>query len=359
LKHLTLNIRTLLAIAILIHSISGAAQLQISEAPKKPLHHAEEGFRNVHIGEISKGPFGYLKAKYFGDEPFADHEQQAHLMDVVTPGYDALLAPTALPQVTWLGHSTFLIQHNGINILTDPMLSERASPVSFAGPKRLVPKPISFEHLPRIDFIVISHNHYDHLDLETLEKLPKDIHILVPLKLGTWLAHQGFSKDRLTELDWWQSASSSKVSITALPSQHWSARGLFDRNETLWASWMLDIGELRVWFGGDTGYNPVEFKEIGKAFRDIDLALIPIGAYAPRWFMRQQHVDPYEAILMHHDLAAKRSIGMHWGTFQLSAEPMFEPKHLLQKAVLEGKIKPGLFDTMAIGETRLIEDALY
>lgn len=327
---------------------------------ERPKHHTDDGFRNLHTGPISKGPFGYVWMRYFGDDVFWDHEADAPNMDIADPNYTAIASPEAEPQITWLGHSTFLIQYRGLTVLTDPILSARASPVSFAGPKRLVPMPISFEHLPPLDAIVISHNHYDHLDLKTLSQLEKqspNVKIVAPLKLGSWLAKQGLKEGRLIELDWWKSTQLEKMTLTALPAQHWSARGIFDRNDTLWASWMIDIADLRVWFGGDTGYNEVEFKEIGAAYPNIDLALIPIGAYAPRWFMKQQHTDPYEAILVHHDLSAARSIGMHWGTFELSAEPMLEPKALLQKAVEEGKIGAGLFDTMAIGETRTIEIA--
>lgn len=322
---------------------------------KRPPHHTDEGFKNLHTGPITKGPIGYVRMRLFGDDDFADHDDEAKDMDVAVPNYQAIAHPNDQAQITWLGHSTFLIQYQGVSVLTDPMLTKRASPVSFAGPYRLVPKPVSFEHLPKIDYIIISHNHYDHLDLETLERLPEDIQILVPLKLGAWLVEQGFSEQRLRELDWWQAESHKETTLTALPAQHWSARSLFDRNETLWASWMVDIGDLRIWFGGDTGYNEIEFKEIGEAYPGVDLALIPIGAYAPRWFMKQQHTDPYDAIKVHHDLAAKKSIGMHWGTFQLSAEPMMEPKQLLIKAVEQGLIDAGLFDTMAIGETRIVD----
>lgn len=351
----TLTDRLIRLASILILVYAGGACANSSYIDR-PAHHTDDGFKNLHTGPITKGPFGYMKMRYFGDDEFADHAAVADQMDVAAPDYEGLVTPGDQAQITWLGHSTFLLQYNGVNILTDPMLSERASPVSFAGPKRLVPKPVSFEHLPQVHYLVISHNHYDHLDLKTLRTLSDTIEIYAPLKLGDWLVAQGFSAERVHELDWWQSTDNaingSKVTLTALPAQHWSARGLFDRNDTLWASWMLDIDDFRVWFGGDTGYNDVEFKEIGLAYPGIDLALIPIGAYAPRWFMKQQHTDPYDAVEVHLDLGAKRSIGMHWGTFELSAEPMFEPKTLLEKAMKQRGLSSAAFDTMAIGETR-------
>jgi len=342
------------AFVLLVASTSLACASDLSTT--RPAHHTDDGFKNLHTGPITKGPFGYLKMRYFGDDEFADHAAVADQMDVAAPDYEGLLTPDAAPQITWLGHSTFLLQYKGVNILTDPMLSDRASPISFAGPKRLVPKPVSFEHLPDVHYLVISHNHYDHLDLKTLRTLSDSIEIYAPLKLGAWLIDQGFDETRVHELDWWDSITTkmhgTTVTLSALPAQHWSARGLFDRNETLWASWMLDMDDYRVWFGGDTGYNKVEFKEIGLAYPNIDLALIPIGAYAPRWFMKQQHTDPYDAVEVHLDLGAKKSIGMHWGTFELSAEPMFEPKTALQKAVKQRGLSSAVFDTMAIGETR-------
>jgi N-acyl-phosphatidylethanolamine-hydrolysing phospholipase D len=327
----------------------------LSETLNRPAHHTENGFKNPYTGPITKGPIGFLKMRFFGDDPFADHEAEADKMPIAQPQYQDILSPPEAPQVTWLGHSTFLIQYKGKAILTDPMLSERASPVSFAGPKRLVATPITYADLPAIDYIVISHNHYEHLDLETLEQLGDSPVILVPLKLKEWFESAGLNASRVLEFDWWDQANFGAVSFVATPSQHWSARGLFDRNETLWAAWHIQIEDFSVWFGGDTGYNEVQFKEIGAKFGEVDLGLIPIGAYAPRWFMAQQHIDPEEAVVVHQDIRAKRSIGMHWGTFQLSAEPMFEPQVRLAQAVQEHGLKPDEFVTLAIGETILVD----
>jgi len=317
----------------------------------RPAHHTEDGFRNLYIEPISKGPFTFLKMKYFGDEEFSDQATEAHLVPTVEPDYSALSSPGEQPQVTWLGHSTFLIQYQGVNILTDPILSDRASPVSFAGPKRLVSMPITMANLPAIDYVVISHNHYDHLDQDTIETLGNQALYLVPLKLKPWFVDLGITPSQIMEFDWWDERKFQTLSVTATPSQHWSARGLFDRYSSLWAAWHLRIGDFTLWFGGDTGYNDIQFKEIGERFKGVDIGLIPIGAYAPRWFMAPQHVNPEEAINIHRDIGATKSIGMHWGTFQLTAEPIMEPAERLEGAVQSGLLRAKEFSTLAIGET--------
>jgi N-acyl-phosphatidylethanolamine-hydrolysing phospholipase D len=264
---------------------------------------------------------------------------------------EKILKPGSAPLVTWVGHSTFLIQYQGINILTDPIFSERASPVSFAGPKRLVEMPLGLEDLPAIDFVIISHNHYDHLDITSVSALGSNTRFLVPLKLKDWFVEQGISAEQVIEFDWWDQHKFSNVSVSATPSQHWSARGLFDRNKTLWAAWHVQIAEFTFWFAGDTGYNPIQFKEVGERFKSIDLGLIPIGAYAPKWFMGPQHVNPEEALSIHRDIGARQSLGMHWGTFPLTAEPIMQPKQRLAKAMAENDIDDTTFEVLAIGQT--------
>lgn len=319
-----------------------------------PAHHTEDGFRNLYIEDIVKGPIGYVKMRYFGDKPFADQEAEAYKVPIAEPDINELHDKTGKPKITWLGHSTFLIQYQGINILTDPMLTSRASPVPFAGPKRLVEMPIKQEDLPPIDYIVISHNHYDHLDAKTVDKFGDEPVYLVPLKLKEWFTDRGIQSDRVIEMDWWDEYKQApqNLAITATPSQHWSARGINDRSKTLWAAWHIQIGDFSTWFGGDTGYNEFQFKEIGEKWQDIDLGLIPIGAYAPRWFMKGSHVNPDEAILIHQDIGAKQSFGMHWGTFQLTAEPIMEPAERIKQAEKEGRLKPDEFITLAVGEIR-------
>lgn len=344
------RIKAIFLLTGVVASIALTACKHIDEPSERPAHHAAEGFQNPYVGPIEKSPFTFLRMKYFGDEEFADHSLEADLMPIIPGDLGRIQGPGDQPQITWIGHSTFLIQYKGISVLTDPIMSDRASPISFAGPKRLVALPIEQSQLPDIDYVIISHSHYDHLDSETILKFGPSTQYLVPLKLRSWFVDLGVPAKNVHEFDWWQQANYGELAVTATPSQHWSARGLFDRNETLWSAWHLSIGDFSLWFAGDTGYNDIQFKEIGARFESIDVALIPIGAYAPRWFMKDQHVNPEEAVQMHIDVGAKRSLGMHWGTFQLTAEKFFEPKERLALALAERRLDPESFSALSIGE---------
>ena len=335
----------------LISHLTGYSEASESKAVDRPPHHTEQGFNNPYLDAYKKNLFSYLKMRWFGNDKYANHAKNAHKVPITDTLEDLRPNPENLPRVTWLGHSTFLIQYGKINLLTDPILSKRASPVSFAGPKRLVPIPIGIDALPPIDFVIISHNHYDHLDQWTIEKLGNGPRYLVPLRLGRWFEDIGINRDRVLEFDWWDSRTVNGITATATPSQHWSGRGLTDRLKTLWAAWHIEIEGFSFWFAGDTGYNPYQFKAVGNRWNGVDLALIPIGAYAPRWFMKKHHINPEEAIKIHEDVQANKSIGMHWGTFQLSAEPIDEPKNLIEQAVTRKRIESGEFITMAIGES--------
>ena len=249
--------------------------------------------------------------------------------------------------MTWIGHSTLLVQANGKAILTDPIFSQRASPVSFAGPKRYTQPAIGIEDLPKIDLVVISHNHYDHLDKDTVLAIGDKTHWCVPLGVKAWFTNLGITQ--VTEFDWWTQKEINGVVVQATPSQHWSARGIFDRFDTLWASWSLQMGDFKTWFAGDTGYNPVQFKEIGDRSGPFDLAMIPIGAYEPRWFMKDFHVNPEEAVLIHQDVRSKYSVGMHWGTFPLTAEPVTQPPVNLRSALKKHKLSEEEFVALPLG----------
>ncbi len=234
---------------------------------------------------------------------------------------------------TFVNHATFVLRFaNGTTVLADPIWSARCSPVSFAGPKRVHAPGVPFENVPRIDVVVVSHNHYDHLDLPTLRMIADRDSALFLVPLGDKKLLQGEGIARVEEMDWWQTKKVSGVSITFLPSQHWSARGIFDRNESLWGSWgFVSQDGTRVYHGGDTGYGP-HFKSIRSRWGAPDLALLPVGAYAPKWFMGAAHMDPEEAVRAFHDLGARKAVGMHFGTFQLTNEPREEPGARLKAA---------------------------
>jgi L-ascorbate metabolism protein UlaG (beta-lactamase superfamily) len=271
----------------------------------------------------------------------------------VTTDVAALRAPSSNPSVTWIGHAGVVLRLAGRNIVVDPIFSERASPVTFAGPRRVVPPPFDVAALPPIDLVLISHNHYDHLDEPTvraLAELPgQRPRFLVPLGLKTWFADLGI--DRVDELDWWQSVRDGAATITFVPVQHWSRRTLFDTNRTLWGGWAVAGEGLRVVHLGDTGYSR-DFRDIGERLGPFDLALIPIGAYAPRWFMESKHLDVPEAIQVRADLRARRAIGIHWGTFPMADDPPDEPPQVLARERERAGLSPEDFDVMAIGETR-------
>jgi N-acyl-phosphatidylethanolamine-hydrolysing phospholipase D len=269
----------------------------------------------------------------------------------------ALRANGKDPTVTWIGHSSFLVQLAGQNILFDPQFSDRASPVSFAGPQRIVPLPLDIAELPPIAVVLTSHNHYDHLDVATVQRLAAAPGggplFLVPLGLARWFREQGVA--RVEELAWWQSREVGGLRYTLVPVQHWSKRTLWDANETLWGGWVVEGGGLKLVHTGDLGYSR-DVRDIGERLGPFDLALIPIGAYAPRWFMRTMHVNVPEALQVRSDLRAERAIGMHWGTFDsLTDEPMDEPPMELARLRGAAGLARAQFDIMRIGETRSIE----
>ena len=231
----------------------------------------------------------------------------------------------------WIGHSTFLINNGDLTILTDPIFSERASPLTFAGPKRLIKPVIKIKDLPEVDVITISHNHYDHLDINSLRKIQKkfpNVKILVPK--GDLKLLKNYNLNNGFEFLWWEEIIFDNTKFIFTPAQHWSARGLRDRNKSLWGSWFIKNEDKNIFHAGDTGYSD-DFIEIRNRLGPVDFAMIPIGAYDPQWFMSYSHVNPEEALNIAKDLDAKKSIGMHWGTFILTDEPVLEPRERLNK----------------------------
>ena len=235
--------------------------------------------------------------------------------------------------IIWIGHSTFLIKKAGTVILTDPIFSDRASPFKNIGPERLIPPVIPLNELPRIDFVTVSHNHYDHLDINSLKKISKlnpDAVFLVPagdLKL--------LKKKRITnvyEFNWWETFKVEGLTFTFTPVQHWSKRGLFDRNKSLWGGWYMNFNDYGMYHAGDTGYSK-DFTDTRLKLGAPKYAFIPIGAYDPEWFMAESHVNPEDAVQIMIDLEAEKAFGMHWGTFALTDEDTLEPPTRLKDSL--------------------------
>lgn len=256
--------------------------------------------------------------------------------------------------VTWVGHATYVIQLGGLTVLTDPVWSRRIPGVR----PRLTPTGVEWDGLPPVDAVVISHNHYDHLDAPTIRRLPRTTPLLVPANLAWWFRRRGFRD--VTDLDWWEfrdiagGPAAGGVRFDFVPAHHWSRRSLTDTNKSLWGGWMLTGPDgARVYFAGDTGYGHW-FRQIGDRFPGIDLALLPVGAYEPEWFMQPVHLNPEEAVRACHDVGAKRMAPMHWGTFVLSSEPVIEPwERTLAAWAAAGRSRADLWD-LAIGESRAL-----
>jgi L-ascorbate metabolism protein UlaG (beta-lactamase superfamily) len=256
----------------------------------------------------------------------------------------------AVAVVTFIGHATFLIQTAAGNFLTDPMYCDRAGPFGLLGPRRVRQPAVRFEDLPAISTVLLSHNHYDHCDRATLARLAKrfDPVVITPIGNGALVKSTGLRK--VEELDWWQDAKTSPLPLTLTPAHHFSARTPFDRNRALWGGFTMAVAHRRIYFAGDSAYAPF-FREVRRRFGPIDLALLPIGAYEPRWFMQAVHMNPAEALQAHLDLEASESIAMHFGTFQLTTEGIDEPVRALEQARLAHHVEPSAFRAIGFGES--------
>ena len=350
LKYLV-NIICLLFIYLIIAT---NANIQASEEIRLlPNHHLENGTFTNSNGVANNKKFKEL-IKWSVEKK--ETKVVPINFEIIKPNYSIINKNKDAYGITWIGHASFLYQNNELNILTDPHLTERASPLSFMGPKRYMRPAMELEELPKINIVTISHNHYDHLDLKTVKWIAKknpDALFLVPLGLKKWFLNQSIIN--VIELDWWDEYTKDNTTITFTPVQHWSSRTLFDRNESLWGGWHIKNNHHSLIHLGDTGYSN-DFKETNKRLGPVDLALIPIGAYAPRWFMKFSHMNPSEAIQAFVDLEAKKAIGMHWGTFILTDEPVDEPPKVLKEELKKRSISIDDFIVMKHGQTINLDD---
>jgi N-acyl-phosphatidylethanolamine-hydrolysing phospholipase D len=357
-------IRTL---ASLLLSTALAACAQAPAAPGTAPHHRDGHFQNNHLDFEPKGLWALtqwrLKALREGLPKPPQTPTPVVAPDLAFLRANAQAGAAALPTATWIGHATVLVQlptaQGVVHLLTDPIFSERASPLSFIGPKRAQPPGIALNELPHIDLVVVSHNHYDHMDAASLLALNAQAGgpplFVVPLGNRRWLADAGITN--AVELDWWQSHTVGEVRVMLTPVQHWSGRTLSDRLETLWGGYAITSSRFHVFHAGDTGYS-ADFQATRERLAPLqkdggfDLALIPIGAYEPRWFMATQHVNPAEALQIHRDLGAKQSLGMHWGTFELTDESLDEPPRELARVRQAAGLSENDFFLLAVGQTR-------
>ncbi|HMV76454.1 MAG TPA: MBL fold metallo-hydrolase [Leptospiraceae bacterium] len=343
--------KTLLFSALFISTIlllNGETSMNAS----KPPHHADKGFRNLSpdaqmrnlldvIRWQTENIFKKLPSRNPKDYSFTVYSNDGYELKKNREQFSA----------TWVGHATVLIQIDGKNILTDPIWSERCSPVGFAGPKRYTAPGIDIDRLPKIDAVVISHNHYDHMDIPTLKVLDKKFSpvIYAGLRNREFLKSEGLKNP--VELDWWQSDESAGIKITFTPTQHFSGRGVLDHGETLWGSYVIEGKTKKAYFAGDTAYFS-GFAEIGNKFPKIDLAILPIGAYEPRWFMKPVHMNPEESVKTFLDLKADNMLPMHYQTFVLTDEPLDEPLRLTKELFEKNGISLTRLADLKIGESR-------
>jgi L-ascorbate metabolism protein UlaG (beta-lactamase superfamily) len=296
------------------------------EHHSKPEHHTEKGFRNPWKQD-KKNFYDFLKWQWSRQKPVWPKDLTYPLLDLThweTLKEDEL-------EVYFIHHATFLIRLGSLTILTDPIFSYRPSPVNFLGPERSHPLTLELKDLPKIDIVLISHNHYDHLDLETVGTLIQKFnpYFVVPLKNKDLIEDQGSKK--VVELDWWQSWAYQDLQIVLTPAFHWSARGLFDRFKSLWGGFsLLQQSQHKVYFAGDTGYAPF-FKDIQSRYGSPLVSLLPIGASQPRWFMKDYHMNPEDALQAYKDLGTQYAVAAHWGSFNLSDEGHDEPKKTLEQ----------------------------
>ncbi len=320
-------------------------------------------FVNPHVKGAKKGLWDFFlwQCGYFHDDARDIIADIPH--DFVYPNPKESVEASK-PKVSWVNHSTFLVEFEGIRMLTDPIWGERCSPSQWMGPKRLAEPAVDVSEIPSIDIVLVSHNHYDHLDKQVITQLHEKhpgILWVIPRGMRSWFNKLGISQT--IELYWWEKAHVSikghagvDFIISATPAQHFSGRGLFDKDRTLWSGFVVECRKegkraKQFYFVGDTGYNDKDFKAIGEHFGPMDLSMIPIGTYIPHKFMEPVHICPHRAVDIHSEVASKLSVGMHWNTFRLSEEKRAQPPYDLFTQLKSKQIPPEAFRCLEIGQT--------
>ena len=340
--------RRYLSLVIGIALALSVVRAQDGDGSRVHSHHIEGGFRNTdpdfEEASVTKTlPWSIGKLGRAFSKPTADIPH--------TYNDGSILRQNKPYTITWIGQSTCLIQLEGLNILTDPVWSQRIGVVSWAGDVRASDPGIALDKLPPIDIVLISHNHFDHLDEQTILTLAKNpvTRFFVPLRVRDWFEDRGISN--VEELDWWEGVTYKDVKIVCAPAQHYSGRWISDGNATLWCSWVVLGKARRLYFGGDSGFFR-GFAEIGKRFGPFDLALLPIGSYEPRELLKPVYMNSEDAIHACTDLKAKKMLGIHWGTFKQSDEPLEEPPKKLREEIEKQHLDAENFLIFMIGETR-------
>lgn len=329
----------LFAITILLNSC------RITEY-KKSDHYDGVKFFNpgIEIRHKSREDFKKWKAERKNRVPWPEYvENNSRFSAITSEDTNSIFA-------TLIGHSTIYVQTPDFSFITDPVFSDKVGPMNLIGVKRVLKPAIDYKELPMVDAVLLSHNHFDHMDVKSLRRLRKmfDPVFVVPLGLKPVLRKKGFKK--VVEMDWWESANIKGTNITLTPAVHWSKRSLGDNNETLWGGFVVETKGTRIYYGGDTGYGN-HFVDIAKRFNSFDFCILPIGAYEPRWFMKSFHMNPEEAVLAHKSLNSKHTIGCHWGTFRLTDEAYNSPCEDLKAACLKHSVSDSTFLCTEFGQT--------